>query len=160
MNPVNVTDIDLQTLEMMGGAVNSGKPDTAQPGRTLVSLRDAHIGWFNDFSRRAHAAQAPAEPTPSDPSATSAPFHRTFIAKPIESWTELVNGPCRVSVAVLDGNQVFIGYSKNRGEYIEGQAGGANGAYEVHVPAGSWWVSVRMGDTMQPKDAEVSGFPE
>lgn len=56
---MDVTEVDMQTLEMMGGAVNSGTPDAAQPGRTLVSLRNAHIDWYNDFIRRAHAPPTP-----------------------------------------------------------------------------------------------------
>lgn len=64
---MNITDTDLQTLEMMGGAVNSGRPDTTQPGRTLVSLRDAHIVWYNDFIRRAHMPDTPPVVTPPAP---------------------------------------------------------------------------------------------
>lgn len=106
---------------------------------------------YNDDGTLAH---------PGDPNAFNAPFHFAFIAKPGESWSERVNGPCRVSVHVLDGNQVWLGYSAAPGQYIEGQAGAANGAYEVHVPAGAWYVSVKMGDGFAPRSAGVDGFPE
>lgn len=97
--------------------------------------------------------------TQVDPAVPFAPFHREFTAKPVESWSERFNGPCRVSVGVPDGKQVWIGYSANPGQYIEGQAGAANGGYEVHLPVGTWWVNVKLSDTMQAANAKVDGFP-
>lgn len=123
---MNVTEEDLKTLEMMGGAVNSGRPDTAQPGRTLVSLRDAHIGWYNDFIRRAHAAQAPVEP-PVDPAAgvrvqdAYSPLDMHAVTIMMNPGGDVVaipfTGPAQVSGALPEGSGGQLCVSRTPGEF-------------------------------------------
>jgi hypothetical protein len=62
----------------------------------------------------------------------------------------LFDGPAnRLSIAVADGKQVWIGYSKNPGEFIEGQASASSGTAAVFgVPAGRWYVNFKLSPGM------------
>lgn len=59
-----------------------------------------------------------------------------------------VEGPSRPSIAVADGKQVWLGYSVNPDEFIEGQASQSNGTAMIQVPAGIFWMSWKLSPGM------------
>lgn len=164
MKSVDITDTDLQTFEMMGGAVNSGKPDAGQPGRTIVSLRNDHIVWYNAFIRRIH--DTPAEP-PSPPPVIgvveipawgsvpgdSNSNNRVFPASNGVVYTMKVPGngkTVRATGAIVPAGSGSIAgmLSKNRGELVwDGTGGGAGGVLidSIGPTSEDVWLTWRLG---------------
>lgn len=70
--------------------------------------------------------------------ATEAPQHFLF------------DGPAsRVSIAVADGKQVWLGYSATPDQFIEGQASASSGTAAVFtVPAGRWYLNYKLSPGM------------
>ena len=118
--------------------------------------------WGREHAEAEHApAPKPEVPTPTNPDPPPVvipgmPATGTIVRKgdrfkcPVTETSAhvKVEGPCRPSIAVADGKQVWLGYSVNPGEFIEGQASMGSGAAMVMVPAGVYYLSWKLSPGM------------
>jgi hypothetical protein len=174
MKPIPITDNDLQTLEMMGGAVNSGRPDVAQPGRTIASLRNDHIVWYNDLIRRAHDAQKTQEqPAPPGSAELLAWGDMHGDSEGSSRRVSIVNGvvytmrvpgkglPVTASLAIVPGGSGSIGGKLSAVKWDlagwDGTGGGAGGSFldGVRDATGDWWFTFRLGVDQPSTDVNV-----
>jgi hypothetical protein len=114
-------------------------------GKTLADFQ----AWNN--------AQPVEEPKPPEPpiviqpptGVVTVPGRWAVTATEAPQHFKLAGPASRVSIAVADGKQVWLGWSANAGEFKEGQASASSGAAVIFaVPAGEWFINYKLSPGM------------
>lgn len=113
--------------------------------------------WHDSVKTSAPPVEPPVEPPPVTtlPPPPVAPAAGAVGGRWAVTATEapqhfLFDGPAsRVSIAVADGKQVWIGYHAQPDQFVEGQASASSGTAVVFsVPAGRWHVNYKLSPGM------------